>query len=315
MIRRRTLLSLAPAVSLVPASAFAQTMEVRVGTSTAGGGFAPYAAALIDSLKNVDPILDIKPINTHGATDNAERLQQGDLDIGLVSGEVMYDWIAKHPDQPKLRVISVIYSTPGMFAVRPESRYRRITDLVGRSVVWGPHGTGSAVQARYVMDGLGLDVDRDFEPIYPETFADAPTMVIERRAAALWGSGYRWPAFIELTNEPAGARFVVPTAVEIAKIRAKYPFLAELTVPGGMYPGQYEPITTVGAWSYILCRPDLDDGVGHRLARSLFRAERAVMTSKHTVQTTARNTLAAITSLDALQPGVLRFYREAKLVQ
>jgi hypothetical protein len=33
------------------------------------------------------------------------------------------------------------------------------------------------------------------------------------------------------------------------------------------------------------------------------------------VQTTARNTLAAVGSLDALQPGVLRFYREAKLVQ
>jgi TRAP transporter TAXI family solute receptor len=315
MIRRRTLLSLVPVVSLAPAAVRAQTMEVRLGTSTAGGGFAPYAAALIDALKGVDPILDIKPITTKGATDNATRLQQGDIDIGLVSGEVMYEWIAKNPDKPKLQVISVIYSTPGMFAVRPDSRYRRITDLVGRSVVWGPQGTGSAVQARYVMEGLGLDVDRDFDAIYPETFTDGPTLVIERRAAALWGSGYRWPGFIEMTNQPAGARFVVPTAAEIARIRAKYPFLAELSVPGGQYPGQYEPITTVGAWGYILCRPDLDDGIGYRIARSLYRAERSSMPSKHTAQTTARNTLAAITSLDALQPGVLRFYREAKLVQ
>ena len=290
-------------------------MEVRFGTSTAGGGFAPYAAALIDALRGVDPVLDIKPITTKGATDNAERLQQGDIDIGLVSGEVMYEWIGKHPDKPALKIISVIYSTPGMFAVRPDSRFHRITDLVGRSVVWGPRGTGSAVQARYVMDGLGLDVDRDFDSIYPETFTDGPTMVIERRAAALWGSGYRWPGFIEMTNQPAGARFVVPTAAEIARIRAKYPFLAELSVPGGLYPGQYEPLTTVGAWSYILARPELDDAIGHRLARSLYRAERSSMPSKHTVQTTARNTLAAITSLDALQPGVLRFYREAKLVQ
>jgi len=290
-------------------------MEVRFGTSTAGGGFAPYAAALIDALKGVDPILDIKPVTTKGSTDNAERLQQGDIDIGLVSGEVMYEWIGKNPDKPKLKIISVIYSTPGMFAVRPDSRYHRITDLLGRSIVWGPHGTGSAVQARYVMEGLGLDVDRDFDPIYPESFTDGPTLVIDRRAAALWGSGYRWPGFIEMTNQPAGARFVVPTAAEIARIRAKYPFLAELSVPGGLYPGQYEPLTTVGAWSYILCRPDLDDAVGYRMARSLYRAERSSMPSKHTVQTTARNTLAAITSLDALQPGVLRFYREAKLVQ
>lgn len=315
MIRRRTLLSLVPAVSMTPFAARAQSMEVRFGTSTTGGGFAPYAAALVDALKSVDPILDIKPIITKGATDNAERLQKGDIDIGLVSGEVMYEWLSEHPDKPKLKVISVIYSTPGMFAVRPDTRYHRIRDLLGRPVVWNPRGTGSAVQARYAMQGLGLDMDRDFEPIYPEDFADGPTMVIERRAAALWGSGYRWPGFVELTNQPAGARFIVPTRAEIAQIRAKYPFLAELTVPGGMYPGQYEPLTTIGAWSYILCRPDLDDGIGFRLARSLFRAERAAMPSKHTVQTTARNTLAAVSSLDALQPGVLRFYREAKLLQ
>jgi hypothetical protein len=180
-------------------------MEVRFGTSTAGGGFAPYAAALIDALKSVDPILDIKPINTKGATDNAERLQRGDLDIGLVSGEVMHEWLSEHPDQPKLRVISVIYSTPGIFAVRPDTRYHRIRDLLGRSIVWNPRGTGSAVQARYVMQGLGLDMDRDFDPIYPESFADGPTMVIERRAAALWGQ--RLPlAGLHRAHQPAGRR-------------------------------------------------------------------------------------------------------------
>ncbi len=315
MIRRRTLLLSAPAVSLAPASGHAQTMAVRLGTSTQGGGFAPYSAALLDALKSVDPILDIQLVQTKGSSENAGRLASGDIDVGLVSGEVMYEWLARNPEPPKLRIVSVIYSTPGMFAVRPDSRFRRIADLRGRPVVWNPRGTGSAVQARYVMDGLGLDVDRDFEAIYPESFAEGPALVIERRAVALWGSGYRWPGFVELANQPGSIRFVVPIAAEIAQIRAKYPFLAQLTVPPGLYPGQYDPIVTVGAWSYIVARPDLDDAVGHRLARSLYKAERSALPSKFTVQTTVRNTLAAIASPDDLQPGVLRFYREAKLVQ
>ncbi|HYD04452.1 MAG TPA: TAXI family TRAP transporter solute-binding subunit [Reyranella sp.] len=315
MIRRRTLLLSAPAVSLAPVSGRAQSMAVRLGTSTEGGGFAAYSVALIDALKSVDPILDIRTVETKGATENAERLQSGDIDIGLVSGEVMYNWIAEHPDAPKLRVVSVIYSAPGMFAVRPDTRFRRIRDLLGRPVVWNPRGTGSAVQARYVLDGIGLDIDRDFEAIYPERFTDGPPMVMERRAAALWGSGYRWPGFVELANQPGGVRFVVPTAEEIAQIRAKHPFLAQLTVPPGLYPGQYDPIVTVGAWSFILARPDLDDAVGHRLARSLYKTERTYAPTKHIVQTTIRNTLLAIRSPDELQPGVLRFYREAKLIQ
>jgi TRAP transporter TAXI family solute receptor len=290
-------------------------MSIRLGTTTAGGGFSVYSAALIDVLKSVDPVLDIKPVETKGSTENAERLQSSDLDIGLVSGEVMYDWIAQHPGLPKLRVISVIYSTPGMFAVRADSRYRKIMDLKGRAVVWGPRGTGSAVQARYVMDGLDLDIDRDFEAIYPERFIDGPPLVINRRASALWGSGYRWPGFVELAGQPGGARFIAPSAAEIAQIRAKHPFLAQLTMPAGLYPGQYDPIVTVGAWSFILARPDLDEVVGHRLAASLHKSERAAAPYKHTVQTTVRNTLAAISSPDELQPGVLRFYREAKLLQ
>ena len=117
------------------------------------------------------------------------------------------------------------------------------------SMARGRLPSGTAVQARYVMDGIGLDIERDFEAIYPERFTDGPPMVMERRAAALWGSGYRWPGFVELANQPGGVRFVVPTAEEIAQIRAKHPFLAQLTVPPGLYPGQYDPIVTVGAWS------------------------------------------------------------------
>jgi uncharacterized protein len=300
---------------LAPAVGLAQAMALRLGAATEGGGFAAYGGALLDALKSVDSILDIKIVQTQGSTENVERLQSGDIDIGLVGGEVMYEWLAQHPELPKLKVISVIYSTPGMFAVRPDSRFHRILDLKGRPVVWSPRGTGSAVQARYVMEGLGLDLDRDFEAIYPERFADGPPLVIERRAAALWGSGYRWPGFVELANQPGGVRFVVPTADEIVRIQEKYPFLVRLTVPAWLYPGQYDPVVTVGAWSFILARPDLDDAVGYRLARSLFRAERAAMSSKHTVQTTARNTLAVVGSPDDLQPGVLRYYREAKLLQ
>jgi len=287
-------------------------MTLRLGTSTEG---VAYSMALLDALRAVDPLLEIKTVATKGSTENAERLQSGDLDIGLVSGDMMYEWIATHSELSRLPIVSVIDSTPSMFAVRPDTRYRRIGDLKGRPVVWSPRGTSSVVQARYVMDGLGLDLDRDFEPIYPERFADGPPLVVERRAAALWGSGYRWPGFVELAHQPGGVRFVVPTAAEIAQIRAKHPFLVEFSVPPGLYPGQYDVITTVGAWSYMLARPDLDDAVGYRIARALYKTEHAAVPSKHTVQTTVRNTLAAVASLEDLQPGVLRFYREAKLMK
>jgi TRAP transporter TAXI family solute receptor len=315
MIRRRTLLSALSAVTIAPACALGQSLTIRMGTATEGSGFYAYSVALVDALKAVDPIFEIRTVPTKGSTENARGLQSGDFDMGLVGGEAMHEWLADHRNAPPLNIVSAIQSAPGMFCVRADSRYRSIAELKGRPIVWGPRGAGSAVQARYVMDGMGLDMDRDFEAIYPENFTDGPALVLESRAAAIWGIGLRWPGFVEIAGRPLGARFVVPNADEIARIRGKYPFLEKLTVPAGLYPGQYDPLDTVGAWSFILARPGLDDSVGHRMAVALSKVERTVVFTRQLAQTTARNTLAAIKSVDELQPGVLRYYREIKLVK
>jgi len=315
MVFRRTLLSALIVATTASSAALAQPVTIRIGTTPQGGGFAPYSVALRETLRSVDRTLVLRPVETGGSTDNAHKLQAGEIDLGLVSGEVFHENTAQSARSARLRVVSVIYSTPGMFAVRADTAYQRIADLVGRPVVWSPRGTGSAVQARYIMDGLGLDTDRDFTAIYPEQFTDAPALVLEGRAAAVWGSGLRLPSFVQIADHPIGARFVVPSANEIVRIRNKYPFLVPLTVPAGTYPAQARAIGTIGSWSFILARADLDEAVCYRLAADLHEAERLRAKSRYMTQTTARNTLVGVASLDELHPGVLRFYRETKLVE
>ena len=157
-------------------------------------------------------------------------------------------------------------------------------------------------------------MEKDFEPIWIDDLAEGPAMVLDGRAAALWGGGLRWPGFVTVANSPRGARFVAPNAEESQRIRARYPFMAELTVPARTYVGQYDPIDTVGTWSFVLARADLDDSIGRRLAIDLAKAERNGLLTKHLAQSTAKNTLAAIPSPDVLQPGVARYYRELGLI-
>jgi TRAP transporter TAXI family solute receptor len=312
---RRRLLSAIPVVALGATRAQAQQSKLTLATAAEGGAFVVYAQALLDVLRAVDAVLEIRGRPTKGSGENVRLLEAGEVDLALVAGEVAHEVFAGiNRPVGKLTVISVMYSTPGMFVVRADSRYHSITQLKGRPVVWNTPGSGFAVQAHYVMDGLGLDMDKDFEPIYIDRLADGPPMVIEGRAAALWGGGLRWPGFVTVATSPRGARFVVPTAEEIARIRTKYGFMASLSVPAGLYPGQYDPIDTVGTWSFILARADLDDAIGRRLAMDLARAERTGLLTKHLAQSTAKNTLAAIPSPAVLQPGVAKYYRELGLL-
>ncbi len=308
-MRRRQLLVAGLLAAGSPA--LAQAAGLRLGTTPEGGGFAPYTVALVETLKSIDRGLAIRTVDTNGSTDNAERLKAGSIDLGLISGEVFNESESRQPG--RLKVVSVMYYTPGMFAVLNNSPHRSITDLRGAPVIWGPRGTGSAVQARYVMGGLGLDLDRDFTAIYPPEFTDGPPLIFAGRAAAMWGSGLRQPAFVTIAKHPIGVRFIVPTPEETARIRARYPFLVPLTVRAGTYPGQSGAVTTIGSWSFIAARPDLDPAVARRLAADLHKAEQQSLKSPYLVQTTAANTLAGVNSFEELHPGVLGYYKDAGL--
>src|SRR5258708_1524640 len=297
------------------AAAQTRTTEVVLGTATPGGGFPLYGAGLVETVHEADPALVVTPRNTKGSTENVPLLEEGKLDIALVQGEVAYEALSGigRPPAP-LKIIAAMYSTPGMFVVRADSPYRTIADLRGKPVACGARGSGLVILARYVLDGIGLDQDKDFAAIYLDRAGDGPAMVLDGRAAALWGGGIGWPGFAAVANSPAGARFIAPSAEEPPRIRAKHPFLKPLTVPAGSYPGQGAAIESVGSWSFILARPTLDDDVAYALARALHRGEGDF--AKRLAQareTTPVNTVAAAPRLDLIHPGVLRYLREIGL--
>jgi TRAP transporter TAXI family solute receptor len=213
-------------------------------------------------------------VPTKGTGDNVPKLEAGDIDLGLVSGEVAHELFAGlGRPVTKLTVISVMYSTPGLFIVRADSRYRRIADLKGRPVVWNGRGSCLAVQARYVMDGLGLDIDKDFEPIYPDNLTKAADGA-RRPSCGAVGQQCPLASFVKVTSSTRGGRFVVPTAAEIQRIHEKHSFLTRLTVrPASIRPVQRD--RNRRRLELHLARADLGDALGHRLAASLYKLGRA----------------------------------------
>src|SRR5881296_1320740 len=288
---------------------------VILGTATPGGGFPVYGAAVAETINEIDPSLAVQPRNTKGSTENVPLLEAGQLDIALVQGEVVHETLTGVGRPPAdLKILFAMYSTPGMFVVRAGSPYRATADLRGKPVAFGARGSGLVILARYVLDGLGLDQERDFQAVYLDRAGDGPAMVLDGRTAALWGGGLGWPGFSTVAQGPVGARFIAPDAAGIARILAKHAFLKPMTVPAGAYAGLDAPLPSVGSWSFVLARPDLPDDVAYRLARALHRGEAALARRlPQAAETTARNTIDAAPRADAIHPGVRRYLREVGL--
>jgi uncharacterized protein len=285
--------------------------QVLLGTATPGGGFPFYGDAAAANVNETDPSLSVQTQNTAGSAENIRLLEGGRLDMALVAGEPAYEAFAGI-GRPKsnLKIIAAIYSSPGMFAVRKDSSATSVRDLIGKPIVWGTRASGITLLGKYVMDGLGLDRDTDFQPLYLDKAADGPLLVNEGGAAAQWGAGIGWPAFTAITK--AGGRLIGLLPEEIEKVRNKHNFLKPISVPAGSYPGQKEPIRAVGSWSYILGRPDLDEDVAYRFARALALGREKLMRQvAQAAETLPENTLAASPKREQIHAGVLRYLAEA----
>ena len=279
-----------------------------LGTATPGGGFPVFGAAYAETLNAQDPRLRIEPRNTKGSTENVPLLEVGKIDLGLVAGELASAALAKPGTQ--LRIVAAMYSSPGMFIVRADSPVRRIADLKGKAVVLGTQGSGITVLGRTVVQSLEIPV----EEILLEKAADGPPMLLDGRAAALWGAGVGWPAFTALAR--AGGRFVAPDAEEVKRILAKQPSLQAVTLPARSYPGQDAPVHSVGSWSFVFARPGLPQEQGYLLARALHRAQGALAARlEQAKETTAANTVAAAPRADQIHPGAQIYFREIGLLR
>jgi TRAP transporter TAXI family solute receptor len=289
-----------------------EPLRLTLGTATPGGGFPVYGAAFVETLQEADAGLLVEPRNTRGSAENLPLLEAGKLDLGLVQGEPAYEFLARRGGEASApKVVAAMYGTAGLFVVRADGPLRSIGDLRGKPVALGAAGSGLTVMGRAILRGEGLDPEKDIQAITLERAGDGPAMVADGRAAALFGGGVGWPGFKAVAEGPGGARFLAPSEGAIARLLAANPGMRRLEVPAGTYPGQETPLVSVGSWSLVLCRANLPDEAGFRIARALDRGRDALARGlPQGRETHPANTVAAVPPA-WLQPGVARYLREA----
>ena len=303
------------ALMISPFSMAGELPQVSWATATAGGGFQLFGKALAEVIEATDSELDVDVLATRGSRQNLKLLEADEVDVGQVEGNaarIALDGIGR--PQANLKVLSVMYPNPGMFVVRGDSSYQSIEDLKGHPIAFGTRASGLRILVNDVLDGLGLEPDKDFQQIILNKAAEGPKLVLDGKAEALWGAGIGWPGFVKVANGPTGGRFIPPSQQQIELILEKHPHLQNMVVPAGTYKGQVTDIHSIGLWSLILVRPDLDDEVAYRVARAIHQGSGALVERLPQGRyTTAANTVKYV-STERLHPGALKYYQEIKLI-
>jgi TRAP transporter TAXI family solute receptor len=327
------LAALLSALLLLAAPASAQApSEHRIATGGTAGTYFPIGALIASAISAPPgsrpcaeggacgvPGLTATAISTLGSVANVEAIMDGTFGSGFVQADIA-TWAATgtgiwtgRPAETDLVAIANLYPESIHIVARADLDLSGVADLAGKRVSLDERGSGTLVEARFVLRAAGLR----------EALVDARYLSAEAAAEALadggldaffFAGGYPARVVTELAERVPVT--LVPVDGAVAQtVLDRHEFFAPDVIPAGTYPGQAEDVETVGVTAQWVTRRDQPEALVHAMTAALWNeTTRRLLDGGHPKGAQVR----LETALDGvgidLHPGAERFYAEAGLL-
>ena len=288
-------------------------VTVRISAGAVGASFSSPMSVALEHVYSTLPSISVRTVARLGSDPSIEMLERGDAEIAINFADVAYAaFTGRLPDHPapfqRLRAVALLERQALQFVVSGKSPVRTTTDLAGRTASLGSDRSASVLTATLVLNAYGLDVDR----IRRET--DARRTSLNDLAGGELDAMFLLSTYpIDAVSEAAaeGARLLPLAGPPIDRLIREYPFYSYMMIPRDTYPGQPQPVQTIGVNSILLCRADLPDELVYTLTKALFDSlERPASPLARFPWLEADSASATPIPLHA---GAARFYREREL--
>lgn len=260
------------------------------------------------------PSIEVRLVNAVGSVGTVEAIQRGKADLGFAFADVAYlanRRLTEHPDGSlrQVRGIAALQVTPVHLLGRPGLAIREVADLRGLTVRTGSASTGQALHAELVFRAYGLGPDSlQRRPLASSLIPDA---LSNGTVDAAFATAY-YPAREVYAATTGGARLVPIDGPIAERLRDDYPFVRRVSIPANTYPGQHEPVRTIGVDRLLICRGDLDERLVHDLTREFLNALPRMPSFLKTSLRLMDLEQAPATPIP-LHKGAAQYYREREL--
>jgi len=270
--------ALALAVSSFAGGAIAQEQRfISIGTGGVTGVYYPTGGAICRLVNKVRRETGIRCSveSTGGSVYNINTIRSGELEFGVAQSDWQYHayyGTSRFADQgpfTDLRSVFSVHPEPFTLIVRANSGITSFPELVGRKVNVGNPGSGQRATMEVVMDAFGIKMS---------DFALAAELKGSEMAQALCDGNIE--AMIYTIGHPAAAvteaattcdvKLIDVTGAPIDKLIADNPYYRKATIPGGMYRGNPDDVTTFGVGATFITSAKVPDDVVYTLVKAVF---------------------------------------------
>ncbi|WP_420409943.1 TAXI family TRAP transporter solute-binding subunit [Hoeflea sp.] len=324
-MKKVSLLAAGALLALSATATVAQDAKDYVlNTASTGGTYHPVGTA-ISTLTKVKLLpkegFSLTAVNSAGSGANVQAMGAGTADFAILQG--LYGSYAATGTGPitepqdNLRSVTMLWQNVEQFVVAAENvKSGTVSDLVelkGMSAGMGSQNSGTIGSNRVLLEGLGINIDEDFELVYAGYGPTTDAMANGQVAAAGIPSGPPTGAITKLMASNEGKFTILDvTDEELAKMDGGRDLWVPYTIAAGTYPGQENDINTIAQPNFLAVNADVDEEHVYLLTKTMYE-NLGFLTAIHPA-TKAMAVEKAMAGLPVpLHPGAARYYKEVGL--
>lgn len=290
--------------------------QVSFGGSSSGGVMYYMAGAFSNSVTPKTPGINISNVTTGAAVDNAIKVSQGELDLGITYSSLVYEaaqGTGNFADpslaalaKENLMGVGKAYDSDFYIVVYANSGINSIEDLNGKTVACGNPGSGAQYIADMVLDAFKIDCKREYL-----AFSDTTYAMKEGRIQAVCQAGSPSGAVTEL-SETESIKILPFTVEQIDELKKISPFFFAAEMPVGRYKGVDEPVLLPHFRNYVIATKALDADVLYKMLEVAFQEDvlKELVAGHRNWAQFAEDTAAFEALGLKVHPGAVKFFEE-----
>lgn len=290
---------------------------INVLTGGTSGVYYPMGVALSNIYAKAIPNAKSSVQATKASVENLNLLQAGKGEIAFTLGDALSQAWNGVPDagfqQPlkKLRGIAGIYPNYIQIVASSQSGIKTLADLKGKRISVGAPKSGTELNARAVLAGVGLTYG-DFSKVEYLAFGESVDLMKNRQLdATLQSAGLGVSSIKDLASSVDIVVVPIPADV-IAKIGD--PAYVPAIIPANTYNGQTADMPTAAIVNFLVTHQGVSDDTAYAMTKGLFDNLDGLAAAHVAGKEIALNKALAGMPVP-LHPGAEKFYREKGLLK
>lgn len=265
------------AVTVGAAAPAAAQEFISIGTGGVTGVYYPTGGAIcrLVNKSRKEHGIRCSAESTGGSVYNINTIKAGELEFGVAQSDWQYhamNGTSKFKDAGKfeeLRAMFSVHPEPFTLIARADSGIEGFMDLKGKRVNVGNPGSGQRATMEVVMEAMGMTMDDLALAAELKGSEMAQAICDNKIDAMIYTIGHPAAAITEATNT-CDVKLVDVKGEAIDKLVADNSFYRVATIPGGMYKGSDNEVTTFGVGATFVTSSNVPEKVGYIVAKAVF---------------------------------------------